>query len=174
MAIIEGTGLGHPISLAAAPVAGTDEVQTMTIGGTPTGGTFKLKLDGWETAAITWSAVNATLLAAITAALVALPNIGAAGVVTAAGTLTAGIGTLTITFSGAGVSKRAQNNITVSDNSMTGTAPTAVIAETTPGVTATSFGAPKGAQLVDTSTGTVYVNTGTPTAPTWTKVGLQT
>jgi hypothetical protein len=31
-------------TVAGAPTAGTNEVQTLTIGGTPTGGTFKLSL----------------------------------------------------------------------------------------------------------------------------------
>ena len=38
MPIIEGTGLGHPLVNAGAPVGGTDEVQTITIGGTPEAG----------------------------------------------------------------------------------------------------------------------------------------
>lgn len=155
-------------SSAGAPVAGTNEVQTATLGGTPTGGSFTLAFKGFTTAAIPWNATNATLLAAITAALVALPSIGAAGVVCAAGTLTAGIGTLTITFSGGGVQKRAQPNITVGSNTLTGTSPTVAVAETTPGVTADGAGAPKGATLVRLDTGVRHYNSGTPQSPTWT------
>jgi hypothetical protein len=65
---IEG-GYSRPYVNAGAPTAGTNEVQTLTIGGTPTGGTFKLTYDGFTTTAITWSATNATLLANINAAL---------------------------------------------------------------------------------------------------------
>lgn len=154
-------------SSAGAPGAGTNEVQTLTIGGTPTGGSFKLSFKGWVTAAINWSATNATLLAAIDAALEALPVIGTGGVATAAGTLTAGIGTVTITFNGAGVQKRAQPNIAVAANNLTGTSPTLAVAETTPGVDAAGLGAPAGASLIRADTGARYQNLGTPQAPNW-------
>lgn len=61
-------GVG-PYNVVAS--AGTDEVQTVTITGTPTGGTFTLTFDGEETAAI---AYNATA-AAVKSALEALSNI---------------------------------------------------------------------------------------------------
>ena len=171
--VIEGAGLGAPLLNAGVPVAGTDEVQTITIGGTPTGGTFKLAFDGFTTAAISWSSTNATLVANIDAALEALPNVGASNLTTAAGTLTAGIGTITVTFV-AGLGKKAVNTITVADNSMTGTSPTIAVAETTPGVDATARGAPVGAQLLDITNAKEYINTGTTIAPTWTVVGAQT
>lgn len=171
--IIEGHGLGAPYTNAGAPVAGTNEVQTLTIGGTPTGGTFTITVAPFTTAPITWSATNATLLANINAALDALAPLGVAGVVATAGTLTAGIGTILLTFSGANVAKRAQPTM-VATSSLTGTSPTAVITETTPGVTATALGAVKGGQLIDTTNGIAYINTGTAAAPTWTKVGTQT
>jgi len=158
---------------AGAPTAGTDEVQTLTIGGTPTGGTFTLVYDGQTTAPITWSNVNATLIAAIDAALEALVNIGTGGVTTAVGTMTAGIGTATITFTGANAKKNVAL-ITVGTNSLTGTAPTLAVATTTPGVNASGRGAPVGAQLTDTTGGIAYINTGTGSVPTWTKVGTQT
>lgn len=162
--------LGRPLLNAGAPVGGTNEVQTLTIGGTPTGGTFKLKFDGLTTGAITWSATNATLLANIDAALEALPNVGTGGVTCAEGSLTAGIGTITITFGG-NLAKLAVSTITVANNSLTGTSPTLAVAETTPGVTATGRGALRGKQLVDTSSGTTYVNTSnTPLQPTWAQI----
>jgi hypothetical protein len=169
--VIEGVMRGW--SSAGAPSNGTSEVQTLTIGGTPSGGTFKLAFDGFTTAAITWSATNATLVANIDAALEALPNIGTGGVTTAVGTMTAGIGTITITFAG-NLAAKAVNTITVADNSLTGTSPTVAVAETTPGVDASGRGAPAGAQLTDTTNGKVYINTGTALAPTWTVVGTQT
>lgn len=171
--IIDGGGLGTPLTNAGVPGAGTNEVQTLTIGGTPTGGTFKLTFDGFTTAAITWSATNATLIANVDAALEALPNIGTGGVTCADSTLTAGIGDLTITFAGTNTAKKAQPLITVANNSMTGTAPTAAVAETTPGVDATFRSAPKGALVVDTTNGKLYINTGTAGAPTWTVAGTQ-
>jgi hypothetical protein len=174
MPISPGTGLGTPLQNAGAPSAGTDEVQTLTIGGTPTGGTFRLSFGGFTTAAITWSNVNATLVAAIDAALEALATIGTGGVTTAVGTATAGIGTFTLTFAGA-LAKRAVGAVAVADNSLTGTSPTLAVAETTPGVDATARGAPTGALLVDSTNGKLYINTSTnANAPTFVVVGTQT
>lgn len=171
--IIEGHGLGAPYTNAGAPVAGTDEVQTLTIGGSPTTGTFTLKFDGHTTAPISWSATNNTLRDNVDAALEALSNIGTGGITTAVGTMTAGVGTLTLTFAGANTAKRAQPLITVVANTLDGSG-TVEVAETTPGVNATALGAVKGGQLIDTTNGIAYINTGTATAPTWTKVGTQT
>lgn len=172
MPIIEG-GIG-PLSGAGAPGAGTSEVQTLTIGGTPTGGTFTLSFEGFTTAAITWSNVNATLVAAIDAALEALPSIGTGGVTVAVGTMTAGIGTATITFAGNRGAQAIGSVISVADNSLTGTSPTLAIAETTPGVDATGRGASKGVLYTDVTNAKLYINTGTSLAPTWTVVGTQT
>ena len=138
--IIEG---GFEYQNAGAPVQGTNEVQTLTIGGTPEGGTFELAFDGHTSAAITWSATDATLLANIQAALDAMPNVGTNGFVAAAGTLTDGIGTITLT-AGGNLANLAVPTITVADNSLTGTDPTLAVAETTPGVTATARGAAPG------------------------------
>lgn len=168
--IIEGSRDGY--TSAGVPTAGTSEVQTLTIGGTPTGGTFKIAFEGFTTAAITWSATNATLVSNIDAALEALPNIGTGGVVTATGTITAGIGTITLTFAG-NLALKAVGTATIANNSLTGTAPTLAIAETTPGVDAAGRNAAIGATLTDLTNGILYVNTGTAVAPTWTKVGLQ-
>ena len=177
MPVIEGTGLGTPLVSAGAPVNGTDEVQTITFGGTPTDGdTFYLTFEGFRTADIEWTdADDAGLIAAIDAALGALPTInGAANVTVADGTLTAGIGTVTVTFVAA-KGKQAQSLITATASAaFTTSGGTVGVAETTPGVSATGRGAPKGAKLVDTTNGIDYINTGTAAAPTWTKVGTQT
>lgn len=174
-------GISNPIAAvydghfnAGAPVDGTDEVQTITFGSGITGGTFKLAFDGFTTAAITWSATNNTLRDNVDAALEALPSIDTGGVVTAVGTMTAGVGTLTVTFSGANLAKKAVPLITVANNSLTGTTHVVSVAETTPGVDATARDAPKGATLTDTTNGILYINTGAAQAPTWTKVGTQT
>jgi hypothetical protein len=172
MAVIAGT-TGRVLQTPGAPSAGTDEVQTLTIGGTPTSGTFTLVFMGAETAPITWSSTNNTLVANVDAALEALRTIGTGNVTTAVGTMTDGIGTLTITFTGS-LAKMAVPTITVGSNNLAGTDPTVAVAETTPGVTATKRGSPKGALLVRTDTGVLYVNTGTESAPTWTVVGTQT
>lgn len=168
--VIEGVYRGY--SSAGAPGNGTSEVQTLTIGGTPDGGTFRLAFGGFTTGDIAWSATNNTLRDNVDAALEALPNIGTGGVTTAVGTMTAGIGTLTLTFAG-NLAARAVALVTVANNSLTGTDPTVAVEETTPGVDATALGAPKGASLTDTTNGIAYINTGTALAPTWTKVGTQ-
>lgn len=171
MPIIEGA-IGAPLQNAGVPANGTDEVQTITFGGTPTGGTFRLRFDGFTTAAITWSSTNNTLRDNVDAALEALPNVGAAGVTTAVGTMTGGIGTLTVTFNG-NLGKKAVPTMTVADNSLTGTAPTVAVAQTTPGVDATARGAAKGALLIDITNAVLYINTGTSQAPSWTVAGTQ-
>src|ERR1043165_622967 len=118
MPIIEGVTGAH-LTNAGAPGAGTSEIQTLTIGGTPTGGTFKLAFDGFTTATISWTVTDATLVSNIDAALEALPNIGAGGVTTAAGTVSSGIGTITITFPGK-LTKQAVPTIEVPDNNLHG------------------------------------------------------
>lgn len=177
MPVIEGAG---PVGLttAGAPSAGTDEVQTITIGGTPeVGSTFRLAFDGLITAPIAWSSTNTTLRDNVDAALEALATIGSGGVATAVGTMTAGVGTLTVTFSGANLAKKAVATIVGSSflqSNGSASAGTVAVAETTPGVTADGRGAPKGALLTDVTNGILYINTGTAQAPTWTKVGTQT
>ena len=161
-----------PFAFTGAPAAGTDEVQTLTIGGTPTGGSFKLSFEGARTAAISWSSTNATLVSNVQAALRALHTINGANVTVAVGTMTAGIGTLTITFGGT-KAKMAVPTIAVADNSLTGTAPTLAVAETTPGVDATLRGARMGALAVRDDTGVWHSNTGTADSPTWTVIGTQ-
>lgn len=163
-----------PYYNAGAPSAGTNEVQTLTIGGTPTGGTFKLALDGVQTGAIAWSATNSTLLANINAALDALASGGSSWIVATANSLTAGIGTISLTFSGGDFAKRAVNTMTVADNSLTGTSPTLAVAETTPGVDATFRMSAPGARVIDTTNLKAYINTSsTQGSPTWTVEGAQ-
>lgn len=174
MAVIEGA-VGVPLASAGVPGAGTSEVQTITFGGTPTeGDPFALTYMGFRTADIDWTALDdAALIVAIDAALEALPTIGTGGVVVADGTLTAGVGTVTVTFGG-----NLGNRIVP----LVGLAPSAAyltsggtlaVAETTAGVDAFGLGASKGQMAVDTTNGVLYINTGTALAPTWTKVGAQ-
>jgi hypothetical protein len=159
---------------SGAPVAGTDEVQTLTIGGTPTGGSFTLSFDGFTTAAIDWTATDATLIADVEAALEALPNVGTGGISAADGTLTSGIGTITLTFDGANLAKRVQPLITADGAELEGTDPTVAVAETTPGVNATGFGMPPGGIYHDITNAKAYINTGSAAAPAWTVVGSAT
>lgn len=162
-----------PFANAGAPGAGTDEVQTLTFAETwVEGDTFVLSFLGEQTDPIEWSATNNTLVANIDAALGALGTVGgASNVTTAVGTMTSGIGTITVTFVAA-FGKQAVPTIVVVE--VTSDEGTLAAAETTPGVTATARGTPKGAFLSDTTNGIGYINTGTTTAPTWTKLGTQT
>lgn len=108
------------------PYAGSaSEVQTATITGGPTGGTFTLTLNGETTAAIAYNATAAT----VEAALEALPSLSASDV---AVTGSAG-GPYTVTFGGS----LAGSNVaamTASGASLTGgTTPGVTIATTTGG-----------------------------------------
>jgi hypothetical protein len=154
-------------------IIAVNEIQTITFGGTPTTGTFKLGYGGQTTAAITWNATNNTLRDRIDAALEALSNIAPGEVTCAVGTMTDGIGTITVTFSGA-LAETDLELMTVEDNSLDdATDPTLAITETTPGVDATMRGASIGAVIRNVSDGKLYINAGTAQEPTWTVVGLQ-
>lgn len=163
---------GGILVTGAAPVNGTDEVQTLTFGATITGGSFTATFDGETSGAIAWSSTNAVLVANIDAGLEAMANIGTGGVTTAEGTITSGAnGTVTVTFTGNNAKKNvAQMTVT---ESLTGSASTLAVSTTTAGVTADGRISAKGTPLVDLATGIVYVNTGTPPAPTWTRVANQ-
>lgn len=166
--VIDGGGLGDALANAGAPVAGTNEVQTVTLGGTGGTSTFNLRLDGVTTGAIAWSATNATLLSNINAVLDAA--FGASQIVATDSTLTAGLGDLLLTFSGANYGKRAVSTMVAT---ILSGALTAAVAETTPGVNATGRNSPAGSLLIDTTNKKLYVNTGSAQAPTWTVVGTQ-
>ncbi len=171
---IIGGGPSPTFSAPGAPVDGTDEVQRITIGGTPEAGSkFRLTYDGLTTEPIAWSATDATLVANVQAALDALHSLGASEVTVAEVSLTAGVGTISVTFDGPNLSKLAVSQMTGSDFLQTdGTASTgtAVGTTTTPGVSATFRDVAKGAKYLDTTSGIEYVNTGSAGAPTWSAV----
>ncbi|MGZ4518957.1 MAG: hypothetical protein ACXVXP_02980 [Mycobacteriaceae bacterium] len=134
--IIAGVGAGGAgLSLAFFAPAGTSGptgtsgtagVQTVTITGTPTGGTFTLTWNGQTTAPI---AFNATA-SAVQSAVNALP--GAASVTATGGPLPTGV---VLTFP-ALISQAA---LTASSAALTGgTTPAVVITQTTPGVQTTN------------------------------------
>jgi hypothetical protein len=104
-----------------------NEVQTVTITGTPTGGTFKLAYRGNETANIAYNAAAA----AVQTALLALPNLAAGDVTVTGGP---GPGTpWTLTFGGA-LAGQDVERLSLAENGLTGgTAPTVVVAVTTAG-----------------------------------------
>lgn len=148
------------------PAAGTNEVQTITFGSGQSSGTFFLRFNNSTTPAITWSSTNATLVSSIDAALESLSKIGTGGVTTAEGSMTAGIGTITITFTGT----NAHNNVPEMTVPSKTTSGTIAVTTTTPGVVADGRTAPNGSLLVIGDTGAVYCNTGAPPSPTWTQI----
>ena len=86
---------------------------------------------------------------------------------TAVGTMTAGIGTITVTFGG----NNAKNNVsemTVDNNSLAGSSPTVAVTTSTPGVVADGRLSARGTLCVASDTGNLYVNLGASPNPTWT------
>ncbi len=161
--IIEGGG-PQRLANAGVPVAGTDEVQTVTIDATA--GTFRLAYQGSRTTAIAFGATSATVQAALRALpTIVSPNVTVAGdapVHTV--TFVAGLGKLDVSLLTADASALTKNG---------GADPgTAIVAVGTPGVTASGRGSAKGTHLTDVTNGVDYVNTGTALAPTWTAVGV--
>jgi hypothetical protein len=153
-----------------APVAGSNEVQTLTFAGPLSGGTFTIAVDGISTAAITASTVAATMVTAINAQLDA--KFGAAQVVATAGTYAAGAGTILLTFSGTNYARRVMSAVTVANN-LTGTSPTVTVTRTTPGVAQTLRDVQPGSLMNDTTNKQLYQAGGTAGALTWAKVGGQ-
>lgn len=107
---------------------GTNAVQTVTITGTPTGGTFTLTYNGQTTTPIAYNA-NAT---AVQAALVALSNIAPGDVTVSGGP---GPGTPYVVTFGGTKGNQAVPTMTASGASLTGgSTPAIAVTETTPGV----------------------------------------
>jgi hypothetical protein len=176
MAIIAGgrviEGVVGPYVSEGVPGAGTDNIQNLVFSGSSLGGTFKLAFGGQHTGAINWSATNATLVGSIDAALEGLSTVGSSGCTTGSTTLTSGIGTVTVTFTGT-LGKMPQPAIVANYASLTGTAAALTVSEATAGVFPAGIRPLTGALCVDTTNKFVYINTGTSLAPTWTKVGAQ-
>jgi hypothetical protein len=107
------------------PAAAANEVQTVTVTGTPTGGTFRLAFNAGPTAPLPHNATAA----AVQAALEALPDVGAGNVVV---TGSAG-GPWAVTFQAA-LGNQLQATMTLFANSLTGgSSPAVGVAKTTPG-----------------------------------------
>lgn len=153
---------------AGIPSDGTSEADTITIASGTSAGTFTITIAGGRTtAAITWSATDATLIADVDAKLEALTQIGVGGVSVSDG-LTSGIGTMVVTFTGKNA-KRDMPALTI-NSSLTGGA-AGTLTTTTAGVEATFRDAKTGQLLVDNVTPDLYINDSvTAGAPTWTKV----
>lgn len=132
------TMTGAPTDLGEAPIdpkavsiyvgssLSTNEVKTITITGTPTGGTFTLTYEGYTTAPIAFDAVAADVLAA----LIALPTIGTGNVTTGGGPLP---GT-PVTVTGAGLFAGIDLSTMTADGSLLtgGTSPAVAVTTTTP------------------------------------------
>jgi flagellar hook protein FlgE len=108
--------------------AGVDEIQTVAITGTPTGGTFTLSYGGATTGAIAYNASAAT----VDAALEALSTIPASGVTCAGGALP---GTaVTVTFDGTTLDETDVALMTIDTTGLTGgSSPAGTVTETTKG-----------------------------------------
>lgn len=164
-------GVSNPIEFNGEPTNGVNEVQLLTIGGTPTGGTFKVKLEGLPSSAITWSSTNNTLLTNIQTALNAHDSLGTNGCVASALSLTSGIGTILLTFGGNRAKQAIGSLMSIALNSLTGTAPTLAVTLVTAGVDATARLSAPGVRLINVSTGRSYFNNGTALQPDWVRDG---
>lgn len=126
-----GANAGFAVPVAARP----NEVQTVTVTGGPTGGTFTLTLDGETTTGIAYNAAAA----AVTLALEALSNVRVGSVVVTGGP---GPGTpYVVTFSGTQYQGTDVPQMTASGASLTGgTSPAAAVSTTTGGGSGTTDG----------------------------------
>ncbi len=111
-------------------IAGSDEVQTVTITGSPTGGTFTLTYSGQTTAAIAYNATAAT----VKSALADLSNLHAEDITV---TGSAG-GPYVVTFGGGEVDGANVAPMTATGSLTGGTAPAVGVATTTAGDGVTS------------------------------------
>lgn len=125
LCFLSSVGAAAPTSATSAlSTTSTSGVQTVTITGTPTGGTFTLTYAGSTTSAIAYNAAAG----AVQSALQALPTIG-----TGNATVT-GAGPYTVTFAGA-LANQAVSTLTGSGALLTGgTSPSVTVAVTTAGV----------------------------------------
>lgn len=116
------------MTASGASLTGTNEVQRITITGTPTGGDFTLTYAGQTTAPIAFDADAAT----VDAALEALSNIGPGDVTCGGGPLPDSF--VTVTFTGTLASTNVAQ-MTADGTGLTGgTAPAIAITTTTPGL----------------------------------------
>lgn len=108
-----------------SPTGGVNEVQTVTVTGSPSGGTFTLKYRGQETAAIAYNAAGS----AVQTALRALSNVGATGV------NVTGSGPYSVEFAGP-LGNTDVYMLQLGTNSLTGgTTPSVTVAQATAGIT---------------------------------------
>lgn len=124
---LEGGAFGDTnVDAITGDGVGVNEIQTVTITGTPTGGTFTLSYNGQTTAAIAYNAAAT----AVRDALRALSNVNDADLTSGGGALP---GTpVTITFTGT-VAEQDVNAMTATGSLTGGTAPAVAVTTGTPG-----------------------------------------
>jgi hypothetical protein len=143
----------------SAPTDGVNEVQRLTGGGTISGGTFDLTLDG--PAALTlipWNVTAAQLQALVDSTPV--PNIVVTG-----GPIATTPFTFTFQAEYGGLNR---TQLTASATNLTGAGHALTPSTVTGGVKGSYRGAPKGTPLTDTTNGDIYVNSGSSQTPAWT------
>jgi hypothetical protein len=123
----DGTGWGQGPYNVVPSSGGTNEVQTLTITGSPTGGTYTLTYNGQTTSSIAYNATNS----AIQTALLALSNLDTGDVV-----VTGSTPSYTITFGGT-QQKKNVSQITATASLTGGTTPNITMATSTSGVSPT-------------------------------------
>lgn len=126
--LIHGTYLAGTVLGQWATWTAANEVQTITIDYTPTGGSFYLLFDGLPVGPVLYNSTSAQLQTILDAHA----SIGTGGTVVTGGPLP---GTpLVVTFSGTNMASLWQPTMTVMSNSLTGGTPgTLAVAKTTPG-----------------------------------------
>jgi hypothetical protein len=148
------------LTTSTPPTNGTSEVQRLTLTGSPTGGTFKLRFGSATTAGTL--PYNASA-AAIQTALRALSTVGSAGVTCSGGAL--GSAPVDVTFGGI-LGRRDVPPIQVVAASFAGgTSPALTQSTVTPGVEGTQRSAVAGQILLYGTE--IYFNNGVPYAPDW-------
>ncbi len=148
--------------IEGTPSNGTNEIQTITISGSPAGGTFRLSKSGQRTGDLAHDISTGDMQTALRA----LTSIGA-GNVNVSGS--AG-DTYVVEFVG-DLAKLSVSLIKVNRNQLTGgTDPEVTVESTTEGVSATLRGVPANTLLLSRTTSSMYRNTGTDDIPVWTQI----
>lgn len=154
--------LNVPLTLGSAPTDGVDEVVTLAVTGTPTGGSLTVTYGGQTTSAIAYNATSTT----VQTALVALSTIGSGNVTCTGGPLP---GTAVVLTFGGILSGTNIGSITTTDSLTGGSSPESSITVNTGGVVGSFRGAPANAVLMSTTgVGFLYYNSGTSQRPVWT------
>jgi len=152
-------------ALPTAPGAGTPNVQTLTLNGSPDGGTFQVMFEGVRTAAQAFNVALADLAAALNALV--------------------GFGVNTVVVTGTPGSSyvitwqlpQSRPLLLIPADGMKLTAggvpvATPTVANSTPGVDPDALGTPTNGLVKALDTGHLWENTGTITAPTWSDLGV--